>query len=727
MPIPGLPIHNQLQNYNREKLKADALAGFTVAVTLIPQGLAYGSLARLPVQYGLYSGFVGGFIYLLFGTAKDITLGPTAIMSLFVAQYCNGSIHLAGAMTFYSGLVLVFAFAFLGIGGCISDFISQHVITGFCSAASFITTITQIPKVFGLKVKSRSPLGILTELWMDIVFGSNQVMVGNNEQSKLRQTRATHSIHPTANLIDNKFSLRHNDFENNAYNNQSSLQSIDLQSNHVNFHDLFIGIFSICALNIMKNLPSISKKYFHCESKHLKTISTARNAILAFTLALFSYFTCHSKKYGDTCKYTLITIDVEHGNSGISFHEPELTLDNFRQLASNGALFIIPFMGFLESISIARTFGKQFGYRPDEFWESFAIGMSNIVGSFFGSFPVTGSFSRTALNASTGVRTTFGGIITSVTVIFALEVMLHVFHYIPKASLGAIIICAAAHMFDPVVLEHGQKLFQVANHHLCQTFGIRSSMSKQGRGKYDKLQDFQSNGHHQVIDNQTKLKENEGLECSLACFITFVVCFYGLAVGILLGLGVSVASILYKVSHPKLNYEQKDNKLIITTSSDTLSYSSCNYIYGRVQDILTKFDLIGQGTNNNQGSENSHEIDAIALESTPNAKLKSSDSTDNLNANQMSISVNENSLSNPLSNNNQSHNNSGSYSYDCPSSNTNNNAIKYVKIDLKNVRNLDNDVYFVFTDFKKIIEERNKNAKEKIIFEIHSSLSEGVS
>ena len=67
-------------------------------------------------------------------------------------------------------------------------------------------------------------------------------------------------------------------------------------------------------------------------------------------------------------------------------------------------------MAFLESISIARTFGKVFGYRPDEFWESFAIGISNIIGSYFGSFPVTGSFSRTALNASTGVKTTFGGI-----------------------------------------------------------------------------------------------------------------------------------------------------------------------------------------------------------------------------------------------------------------------------------------------------------------------------
>ena len=89
-------------------------------------------------------------------------------MSLFVAQYCNASIAMASAMTFYWGIVLVFAFGFLGFGGCISDFISHHVITGFCSAAAFITTITQIPKVLGLHTRGRSPISILVTVYEDL-------------------------------------------------------------------------------------------------------------------------------------------------------------------------------------------------------------------------------------------------------------------------------------------------------------------------------------------------------------------------------------------------------------------------------------------------------------------------------------------------------------------------------------------------------------------------------
>ena len=65
------------------------IAGLTVGLTVIPQGLAYAVLAGLPTQYGLYSSFMGVFVYCLLGTSKDITLGPTAIMSMLVAVFCK--------------------------------------------------------------------------------------------------------------------------------------------------------------------------------------------------------------------------------------------------------------------------------------------------------------------------------------------------------------------------------------------------------------------------------------------------------------------------------------------------------------------------------------------------------------------------------------------------------------------------------------------------------------
>ena len=228
-------------------------------------------------------------------------------------------------------------------------------------------------------------------------------------------------------------------------------------------------------------------------------------------------------------------------------------------------------MAFLESISIARTFGKVFNYRPDEFWESFAIGLSNIVGSYFGSFPVTGSFSRTALNASTGVQTTFGGIITSVIVIFALEFMLSAFHYIPKAALGAIIICAAANMFDPVIIKHFMKLFDIALDSVSRWAGVHGRQLRRI-------------GRRHVEEDE----HEDGLDASLACLLTFVICFYGLAIGILVGLGVSIVTILYRVSHPNFSWRIEDkDTLVVFTSTDQLSYAGkCEKIIVKIVSVI---------------------------------------------------------------------------------------------------------------------------------------------
>lgn len=83
-----VPIVKWLPLYTLHKLLNDFIAGMAVGLTVIPQGLAYASIARLPAAFGLYSAFMGPFIYCIFGTSKDISLGPTAIMSALVAAAC---------------------------------------------------------------------------------------------------------------------------------------------------------------------------------------------------------------------------------------------------------------------------------------------------------------------------------------------------------------------------------------------------------------------------------------------------------------------------------------------------------------------------------------------------------------------------------------------------------------------------------------------------------------
>ena len=83
------------------------------------------------------------------------------------------------------------------------------------------------------------------------------------------------------------------------------------------------------------------------------------------------------------------------------------------------------------------------GGKPiDASQEMIALGICNLMGSFVSSMPTTGSFSRTAVNSASGVRTTFGGIFTGSLVILALAVLMPYCAYIPKASLAAVIITA---------------------------------------------------------------------------------------------------------------------------------------------------------------------------------------------------------------------------------------------------------------------------------------------
>lgn len=70
-----LPILKWVPTYRLSYLFYDFIAGLTVGLTAIPQGIAYAIVAGLPPQYGLYSGFIGSFVYLIFGSSKDVTIG----------------------------------------------------------------------------------------------------------------------------------------------------------------------------------------------------------------------------------------------------------------------------------------------------------------------------------------------------------------------------------------------------------------------------------------------------------------------------------------------------------------------------------------------------------------------------------------------------------------------------------------------------------------------------
>ena len=155
-----VPIVGWLPNYNLDNAISDAIAGVTVGLTVIPQGIAYAVVANLPPQYGLYSAFMGCFMYCIFGSVKDITIGPTAIMAIMTGDvFKEGKLKQFGPsyailLAFFSGII-IFVFGILQLGFLI-DFISVPVISGFTSAAALTIASGQIKGLFGIYQKHHS-------------------------------------------------------------------------------------------------------------------------------------------------------------------------------------------------------------------------------------------------------------------------------------------------------------------------------------------------------------------------------------------------------------------------------------------------------------------------------------------------------------------------------------------------------------------------------------------
>jgi hypothetical protein len=111
-----VPILNWLPKYDSSCAVGDLVAGITVGLTVIPQALAYSNIAGLPAQYGLYSSFLGCFVYIIFGSCKDVPMGPTAIAALLTYQAVNskGPAH-AILLCFLTGILQVLM-GFFGLG-----------------------------------------------------------------------------------------------------------------------------------------------------------------------------------------------------------------------------------------------------------------------------------------------------------------------------------------------------------------------------------------------------------------------------------------------------------------------------------------------------------------------------------------------------------------------------------------------------------------------------------
>lgn len=145
-----------MPNYKKSQLKGDLIAGLTVAIILIPQGIAYALIAGLPPIYGLYSALVPQIVYAIFGTSRQVAIGPVAMDSLIVATGVS-TLALAGsesyiAITILLALVVGVIQLLMGVFrlGFIVNFLSRPVITGFTSAVALTIGLNQFRNLLGV-------------------------------------------------------------------------------------------------------------------------------------------------------------------------------------------------------------------------------------------------------------------------------------------------------------------------------------------------------------------------------------------------------------------------------------------------------------------------------------------------------------------------------------------------------------------------------------------------
>ncbi|XP_047738704.1 sodium-independent sulfate anion transporter [Hyalella azteca] len=396
-----VPILQWAPKYNVECLQGDVLAGFTVGLTVIPQGIAYAVVSGVEPTYGLYSSFIGCFVYMLFGSCKDVTIGPTAIMSIMTHEYLKaldcgegetvGPTQVAVMLTFITGIVILLA-TVLRIGFLVT-FIGRTVISAFTSAAAVTIATSQIKGLLGLSFEAEG----FIQTWKAIF-------------QHISETR---------------------------------------------YQDAVLGIVCCIALLLLKSMRELNaakpREGDSTKQRILKKaiffVSVGRNAIIVIISTGIAYGLRESEPFK-------ITGDITAGFPKVSVPSFSVTCNNgtedldFTEIASRVSigLFILPLIAVIENIAIASAFAG--GKAIDATQEMLALGLCNVTGSFFQSIPTTGSFSRTAVNATSGVKTQAGGLTTGLLVILALLFLTPAFKYIPKASLSAVIICAVIFMIE---------------------------------------------------------------------------------------------------------------------------------------------------------------------------------------------------------------------------------------------------------------------------------------
>ncbi|XP_050951823.1 solute carrier family 26 member 10 [Labeo rohita] len=385
-----LPVCSWLPKYKLKKwLLGDIIAGLTVGIVHIPQGMAFALLTSVAPVYGLYTSFFPVVLYMLFGTGHHVSTGTFAVLSLMTgsvveqlvpipltlnssspeaAEFEAQRIGVASAVAFLSGIMML---CMCGLQlGFLSTYLSEPIVKAFTSAAAFHVTVSQLQSMLGLRLP--------------------------------------------------RFA--------GAFSLFKTLASVMENVPHTNLAELVISLLCLAVLVPVKEVNSRFRERLRTPIPvEIITVIIATGITYAFSL---------------DSKYDIQIV----GHIPAGFPEPRLpALETVPEIA--GDTVAITLVAYAVSVSLAMIYADKHGYSIDPNQELLAHGISNTVSSLFTCFPNSATLATTNILDSAGGHTQLAGLFTSLVVLIVLLLIGPLFYFLPKAVLACINVTSLRQMF----------------------------------------------------------------------------------------------------------------------------------------------------------------------------------------------------------------------------------------------------------------------------------------
>jgi MFS superfamily sulfate permease-like transporter len=482
-----------------EGLRGDLTAGVTVALILVPQSMAYAQLAGLPVVYGLYASFVPVIVASLWGSSSQLHTGPVAMLSLmsaaalipFATPGSPGFIELSIMLALMVG-VLRMALGLFRLG-VIVNFLSSPVIIGFTNAAALIIGLSQLSKIMGVPFpRSDFYLADLWNVvrqipeahWPTLLFALAAWLImqyGGRVSRKLPAVLIAVVITTLASWalgFEQKTTVPLERVEAPAF--VESVTRYAEQRGRIDeltsrLSELGTELRESQRLHTAEAMVSIAndKAQIALLSQQLRELKQINNALRiklhAQRLAIEDvqgvarFVPLDAATDSTPWRFAGISdgeITLSAGGAVVGtipeglpkLQAPTLQWD--LMLALLPAALVMALIGFMEATSISKAIAASTGERVDTSKELVGQGLANIAGSFFGSYTVSGSFSRSAVAARTGATTGLFAIISALGVMLVLLFFTPYLYHLPQAVLAVIVMTAVFGLIRTKPLWH---------------------------------------------------------------------------------------------------------------------------------------------------------------------------------------------------------------------------------------------------------------------------------